>query len=369
MRHHVVLSSPTDADEIDRRVASGDGPRHVMLDLARRLGAELHHPGALGETRIDRLGPVLIGQPRNWALARDLARRLGPDDIVYCNSEDAGLPLAAACAAAGSTARIVVFIHSIIRPRGRLALHALRSTRDVALFVTNCSTQVAFLRDRAGVPPSRVWLLHEQTDTAFFSPGPASPAKTRPVIASVGLERRDYRSLAAATHDLDVDVRISAFSADAPALARSLPRVMPANMARRFYAWRELQQLYRDADVVVVPIFESVATSGVTSLIEGLASGRPVVVTRSAGLADYQQHHDALVVVPGEDPAALRAAITGLLADPAAASRRAAIGLELARRLYGPDAYVEALARRLEALAAQPPGDVADTRPMSGRNG
>ncbi|MEM5838768.1 hypothetical protein AAHH59_10735, partial [Pediococcus acidilactici] len=60
-------------------------------------------------------------------------------------------------------------------------------------------------------------MLPDQTDTIFFRPSPASLDKPRPVIASVGLEKRDYRTLAAATSDLDVDVKISGFSRDASA--------------------------------------------------------------------------------------------------------------------------------------------------------
>ena len=52
------------------------------------------------------------------------------------------------------------------------------------------------------------------------------------MIVSVGLEQRDYRTLAAATADMDVDVKISGFSEDAEVLQRSFPDVLPANMSR-----------------------------------------------------------------------------------------------------------------------------------------
>ena len=81
----------------------------------------------------------------------------------------------------------------------------------------------------------------------------------------MGLERRDYRTLAQAVSGLDVDIRISGFSYHAAAMARSFPDPMPANMSCRFYSWPDLVQLYRDADVVVAPVFPSRYAAGVTT--------------------------------------------------------------------------------------------------------
>lgn len=75
-------------------------------------------------------------------------------------------------------------------------------------------------------------MLLEQTDTEFFIPGPVSGDKNRQTVVSVGLEKRDYRLLAAATADLDVDVKISGFSKDAKALSQAFPDTMPENMSR-----------------------------------------------------------------------------------------------------------------------------------------
>ena len=149
------------------------------------------------------------------------------------------------------------------------------------------------------------------------------------MIAGVGLERRDYRTLAAATHDLPVDVRISGFSRFAASAARSFPDPLPANMSRRFYEWPELVQLYRDADVVVAPLFPSPYAAGVTTLMEGLACGRPVVATRTEGLRRYLAPDDGLSLVEAFDAAGLRRAILRLLEHPAEAEAQGRAGLAL----------------------------------------
>ena len=91
------------------------------------------------------------------------------------------------------------------------------------LFLACSQRQVDFLREHLGLPSDRVRLVWDHTDTRFFSPGPARRGP-RPVIASVGLEQRDYRTLAAATHDLDVDVRISGSSQRCGDAGPHLPR-------------------------------------------------------------------------------------------------------------------------------------------------
>jgi hypothetical protein len=73
------------------------------------------------------------------------------------------------------------------------------------------SPQADFLRSYLAIPESRILVLLEQTDTQFFTPGPVSGEKKRQTVVSVGLEKRDYRLLAAATADLDVEVKISVF--------------------------------------------------------------------------------------------------------------------------------------------------------------
>jgi glycosyltransferase involved in cell wall biosynthesis len=323
-----------------------------MHELARELGAAvwIPDPDRMPPSLRDRAAARLAGSAHAWALARALGAACGPGDLVYCADERVGIPVVATCGSRRARPRIGVFLHNLDRPRGRLAARIFALTRRADLFVTCASTQADFLRRAHRVSDDRILLLLEHVDCRFFAPGPASPDKTRPVIAGVGLERRDYRTLAAATHDLPVDVRISGFSRFARTLARSFPDPLPANLSRRFYDWTELVQLYRDADVVVAPLFPSRYAAGVTTLMEGLACRRPVVATRSEGLCDYLSPDDGLSLVEPFDAAGLRRAIVRLLEDPAAAAEQARRGFELARRRYDLDPYVERLAARLRAL-------------------
>ncbi|MDB5894514.1 MAG: glycosyl transferase group 1, partial [Rhodoferax sp.] len=197
----------------------------------------------------------------------------------------------------------------------------------------------------------RVLFIWDQTDTQFFSPGPASPDKVRPVVMSVGMERRDYGALASATGDMEIDVRIIGFSADTRVLASAYPLEKPANMSRRFYSWVELQQLYRDADIVVVSLHPNRYAAGVQGLMEGLASGRPVIVTATEGLAGYLHTSKAMRLVPPGDALRMREAIADLLARPEERQRMGTEALALAHERHRCEQYVATLASALRGLA------------------
>ena len=87
-------------------------------------------------------------------------------------------------------------------------------------------------------------------------------------------------------------------------------------MTRRYYSWPELVQLYRDADIVVAAVFPCPYAAGVTTLMEGLSCHRPVVATRSPGLANYFEPSDGLSVVEPFDSDGMRQAIVRLLERP-----------------------------------------------------
>jgi glycosyltransferase involved in cell wall biosynthesis len=351
--YHIVMSGATDLDDFEKNAAEGLSPRHGLVVLRDRLNAQIHQaasrPGRVSPA--DKLRTRLIGTPQSWALARELAARLGPDDVIYCVDESSGIPMASALHGKADRPKLAVSLTNMDRPRGWLTGRLLRFANSVDVFLACCRTQFEFLRKTVGVAEERMCLVLAHLDESFFTPGPATPGKTRPVIAAAGMEKRDYRTLAEATKDLDADVKISAWSRDAAPLAKSFPPELPANMARQGYLeYPELRQLYRDADVVVVSVFPCTYAAGVTSMMEGMACARPVVVTRTRGLDDHLIPPDGLSIIEPGDPAAMRAAIERLLRDPQEARTLAEAGHSAGVRRFAFNTHLETVAGRLAAL-------------------
>ncbi|MBV9386367.1 MAG: glycosyltransferase family 4 protein [Chroococcidiopsidaceae cyanobacterium CP_BM_ER_R8_30] len=351
-KYHLVLGRSLNLENIARDAQANKCPRHVMWQVSQHLGgAAIHRPGKEPIQPIDRVCAQIIGRPEHWALARALSSQLNSEDIVFCTGEDIGIPVATLCGSNRERPKMVVFIHSLDRSRGWMSLQLFPVSNQIDLFVTNTRTQVDFLRRYLRLPATRICLLLEQTDTKFFTPGPVSLGKSRRIIASVGLEYRDYRTLAAVTQDLDVDVKISGFSQDAQTLAKSFPKTLPENMTCRFYEWPELVQLYRDADLVVISLFDNNATAGATTLMEAMSCCRPVIVSQTKGLIDYLETPGAVTSVKPGDPTQLRQAIISLLQNPEKAEAQAQCGYELILNQHNSEQYAQRLATRLKEEA------------------
>ena len=235
MKYHLVLGRKIELDGIERDAQLAKCPRHVLQALRDRLNVTVHAPDGEAISLSDKLRSKISSKPEHWAAARKLSEQVSSDDVIFCTGEDIGIPVAAVCGESSERPKIVVYFHNIDRLRGRVAMKLFGLADKIDLFMTCASPQTNFLRSYLGIPESRILVLLEQTDIQFFTPGPVSGEKKRQTVVSVGLEKRDYRLLAAATADLDVDVKISGFSKDAKALSQAFPDTMPENMSRKFY--------------------------------------------------------------------------------------------------------------------------------------
>jgi glycosyltransferase involved in cell wall biosynthesis len=358
LKYHLVLARKIDLDGIDRDAQLGKCPRHVLQALRDRLNATVHAPDGEAISLSDKLRSKIYSKPEHWAAARKLSEQVSSDDVIFCNGEDIGIPVAAVCGESsvkrsypvGNRPKIVVYFHNIDRLRGRVLLKLFGLADKIDVFMVCASPQADFLRSYLAIPESRILVLLEQTDTQFFTPGPVSGEKKRQTVVSVGLEKRDYRLLAAATADLDVDVKISGFSKDAKALSQAFPDTMPENMSRKFYEWPDLVQLYRDADVIAVCLVDNKYAAGVQGLLEAMACKRPVVITRTQGIVDYLAAPDIAKVVDVPDAAGLREAIVHLLKNPQEAESQAQRGYEMVVNQHSSEPYVDVLAQKLRSL-------------------
>jgi glycosyltransferase involved in cell wall biosynthesis len=99
----------------------------------------------------------------------------------------------------------------------------------------------------------------------------------------------------------------------------------------------DVEALLAASNVVVVPSEYEEAFGLV--VVEAMASGRPVVVTRSGAMPELVG--DAGIVVPKRDPDAMAAAVNRLLTDAALARRMSRIGRERAEHRFGMQAFVD----------------------------
>jgi glycogen(starch) synthase len=95
---------------------------------------------------------------------------------------------------------------------------------------------------------------------------------------------------------------------------------------------REVAAVVGASDVALVP--SRYEPFGLVAL-EAMAAGTPVVVTRTGGLPEVVEHGHTGAVVPPADPAALAAAVGGLLDDPARGRQLGANATTVVAQRYG----------------------------------
>jgi glycosyltransferase involved in cell wall biosynthesis len=146
-------------------------------------------------------------------------------------------------------------------------------------------------------------------------------------VCSVGLEWRDYPTLIEAANGLNCDVKIAAGSLWSKGKNEAEGRQVPTNVDVRKYKYPELRKLYAESKIVVIPLYQTDFQAGITSILEAMAMGKPVIVTKTAGQTDtIIDGETGLYVSPG-DPNDLRKKIHYLLENETERRRIADNGL------------------------------------------
>jgi glycosyltransferase involved in cell wall biosynthesis len=356
-----------------------DGPRRDVPLLAHASGGDLVFRSSTGGRRGLR-GKIAGPQIRQ---ARQIAGLTARNATVFADGEHLGLPLAGFLAMRRRRAtRLVVLGHYVDKGWKRALLRIATRLVPRGTLVLHSANQLDGIR---GVLSRRweVQLLPYQVDTEYWRPRPVA-ARHRPLVVAVGSENRDYETLVAAVRNLDCDVRIASGSHWARQQAKG--QSLPANVEflTETLSFARLREFYAEASVVVVPLHPVTNQSGITTILEAMSMGKPVIVTATPGqkgtvtgpliTADGLQEMDetrgpaifglpepasasGLYVRPG-DPAGLRRALQTVIGDP-----RMAEDLSVsARHVVTANFTVEQFATRFADVLRSEPGAAASSR-------
>jgi glycosyltransferase involved in cell wall biosynthesis len=196
------------------------------------------------------------------------------------------------------------------------------------------------------IPAEKLRLIPFHADTRFYHPTSGIPPLRR--LSSAGLELRDYPTLIEAVRDLDVEVCLAAASPWSKRKNETAGRDLPPHVSARGYNYRELRDLYASSLFVVVPLYENDFQAGVTTILEAMAMGKAVIVSRTTGQRDVIRDGIDGVYVPPGNVAALRGAITHLIDHPEDTVR---LGAE-ARRTIESHMSLDLWTQRISAVVA-----------------
>lgn len=208
------------------------------------------------------------------------------------------------------------------------------------------SSQAAYIARRwsTDVPVKVIGAL---IDTDFFRPMHGGAGD---YIFSIGQDvGRDFPTL------------ISAMEGVAALLVLRTSRALPAQMEglanvrvlRERVSERQLRDLYAGSRFVVAPLTHTENANGVSTIQEAGAMGKAIIVSDNPAIRDFIVPDETCLTVPLGDAAALRAAITRLIADPDLCARLGRNARTFIESNWSPRVYAARFAAALRAWAGQ----------------
>ncbi|MDC0711224.1 glycosyltransferase family 4 protein [Stigmatella sp. ncwal1] len=238
--------------------------------------------------------------------------------------------------------RIVMLLHNVASKKRLLALAKVGLARRVDHFLCLSEHSRQVLVDQYGIPRERITVIYSRVDTTFFQPQPEQP--TRRMVCSAGAVNRDYGSLIEAAVGLDAEVKIAADTAWRYSVAGKEDqetRVLPPNVEMRSWGnYLNLRQLYAESRAVVVPLARPII-SGITVVLEAMAMGKPVILTRNPYVEGFVEDGVTGFCVDPAQPAQLRDRIQWVLSHPEQAEAMGRRAREKAERDFSVERYVE----------------------------
>lgn len=362
-------------------------PRKDYDELARALGATVLEYGAIGASPVARAIARVAGRAaaQAWLAFRQRSRC----EVIVTDGEHIGIPLAVLLKLARSRTTHVTIGHRIAAAKKRPFFRLLGVHSHMQRIVLHARGQMDLAVREARIPAERLAFVPYQVDPDFWCPQP-EVAEER-LIASAGLEHRDYPTLFRAVEGLDAQVVVGAASYWSKQRNTAADVSLPPNVEVGAFDYVALRSVYARAAIVVVPLDDVDFQAGVTTILEAMAMGKPVIVTHTAGQTDVVEDRRTLTrgnpgrprpvsllrsiaqaagadleptgfYVPPADPEALRRAIVYLLDHPAERARLGAAGRRTVERLMTVDQYAErigALVQQAHQAASAPRPDAA----------
>jgi hypothetical protein len=271
---------------------------------------------------------------------------VGPTDVLFTPLANV-LPLTARVR--GIKTIVINFGLNLIRRRAgagrRIVLD--RSLCACARVICLGESQRDELVD-AGLPPELLEVVPLPVDARFFTPTVVDVREAS--VLTVGKDlARDYATFLDAVVGLGVPVELGVHPRNLQGLH------LPEGARARWASSIELRELYASAGCVVLPQrvdghpYGSEG-GGLTALLEAMAMGKAIVASERGVLRDYVTDGVDALIVPPEDPAALRAAIERVLGDHELAQRLGHAARSRVERDHTTPAFAARLAPLLRSV-------------------
>jgi glycosyltransferase involved in cell wall biosynthesis len=327
---------------VDRRRVA---PALVLLDGTDAESRSLEP----ADCPVLRLGLRSLHRPAALAAAAKLAHfwRTHHTDVLqvyFLDSAYFGVPLARV-AGIRRVVRVRNNLGHWLTPRHRWLGRAVGRLADVTL--TNCEPARRALLDAEGGPARKVVVLENGVDLGRFAalppPEPGRPTRRVGAVANLRPVKAIDVLIRAAARVPGATFHVAGEGEQRPELERLIADL---GLTGRFHLHGAVADVPAFLGSLDVAVLCSHAEGMSNAVLEAMAAARPVVATDVGANGHLLRGGELGVLVPANDPAALAAAVGGLLADPARAARLGAAARRQVQTHYSRDA----MRQRFEAF-------------------
>jgi len=348
----LILAAGRFGQDLKKSIGDGRDPRLDIFELARELRADVIDFND-AETRLPwvrRLGKGTLGLSLGVAVLGYKERH--NYDAILTTGEDIGLPLAAMLKKSSAKCAHTLIAHTLFPRKKRIFFSRLLNVESrIDRILAYATSEEELMVGALGIPRDKVHRIYYHADTRFFAPQPAV-VQEPDLICAAGQLLRDYDTLVDAVRDLPVRLQIAAGSPwiqERLEPGQELPQDVSWSKLNRY----DLRDLYARAAIAVVPIKQNEYQTGIATILEMMAMGKCLIVTKTRGQTDTIVDGETGIYVPPGDPVALRAAIERMLAAPDEARRMGEAARRFVEREASLDVFVDRLASDVRAAVAR----------------
>jgi glycosyltransferase involved in cell wall biosynthesis len=352
-----ALRSPVGSGEryslygLDELTASGWRVAH-NLEVLGRSRTVARASGAV----LDRALRALGGYSGDFATVLANRQRLNDADVVFSTVDTVGIPLT--LVSRRGLVRTPIVYAAIGLPERMAQLRTDRARRMFLNAYRRLHTIVAYgwgeveiIRAWLGAAQPPVVFVPFGVDTSYFAPRAGATVDTD--VVSIGTDplrdRQLYLALARARSERSFRLVVTA---DAARALGEVPGNVTVEVDIPFDAVRDRLACAR---AVVLPVRENTYSGATSVLLQAMAMGKPVVVSRTAAIARGYHLEDGVNVrlVPPGDLDALERAVSEILSDPEGAAALGARARETVERHLTWQHYTGAIRELLLSAASR----------------
>jgi glycosyltransferase involved in cell wall biosynthesis len=227
--------------------------------------------------------------------------------------------------------------------RSKLRVYAVRSIlNSVWMFVCSSNVETDFYARVFGWRRNKLVFVPLFTDARLtrVETGETTP----PYAIAAGRTHRDYRSLLMAIENTGIPTEIVCGRRGV-----GVDRVPQEARVTVELGYETLLERLARARVVVLPLQERRISAGQSVLLQAMSMGKPVIATRTAGTEDYLVDNVTGILVPPNNPAAIRRALHHLWSCPADRARLGSAARQAVLDRFLADHYVQEVRKAIDA--------------------